>query len=302
MKQKTIFTITLIIFYQFGFGQSEMIQSEIEKVKLEWKLEEGDTIMYKTVMQNVENEIDGNSPFQKLIEDSEFVEKLQKQMDNTNLITFLTNSKSFEEVIEIELIGREIKKTNSTNDDEMDFMSSMMKGTLLRGAVKKSGEVFSFWLKRAQLNLVSMFFELPGKPISIGEIWELKNLSLIGNDQNFKCEEAERTNQVKLVELLKTDTETIAVLKYTIREYVSGTFGMNNPFEIFASKNEDADQFSNELTKTRPVIIDYSFNATAKFSITKGKWVSFNGIVSTKSLGFMGNNSSKQNYALEEIK
>lgn len=288
-------------FYQISIGQSVLDQSVKEKVKLEWKLEEGDTIMYKTVMQNIEVENDENSPFLKLIEDTELVDKLQKQMNNTNLITYLTNSQNFEKVIDIELIGKEIQKSKPNNDEEVNFISSMMKGTLLRGTIKKSGEVHSFWLKRAQLNLVSIFFELPGKPVSIGDTWELRNLALISNDQNFICKEAERTNQVELVEILTTESDTVAVLNYTIREYVSGTFRMKNPFENITSKNEDADQFANELTKTSAVSIDYSFNGTAKFSITKGKWLSYNGIVSAKSLGIMGNNSTKQNYALKEI-
>lgn len=289
-----IMILLLIISIRFGFGQSS------EKVNLHWKLQAGDTIAYKTLMHNSKVETDGNSPFQKLIEDSEFADKLKKQMDNTNLVTYLTNSKHFNDVIEIEMIGEEIEKVKS-NDDEFDFMSSMMKGTLLRGSILKSGEIHSFWLKRAQLNLISLFFELPGKPVSIGDTWKLKNIALIGNDQNFKCHEADRSNQIELKDIKITESDSVAILSYSIREYVSGEFEAKNPFGQFPmGKNNEADEFVDELTKKRTVTIDYSFNATAGFSINEGKWLSFNGVISATSLGFMGNNSTVQNYALEE--
>jgi len=251
--------LLLIISIRFGFGQSS------EKVNLHWKLQAGDTIAYKTLMHNSKVETDGNSPFQKLIEDSEFADKLKKQMDNTNLVTYLTNSKHFNDVIEIEMIGEEIEK------------------------------------ERAQLNLISLFFELPGKPVSIGDTWKLKNIALIGNDQNFKCHEADRSNQIELKDIKITESDSVAILSYSIREYVSGEFEAKNPFGQFPmGKNNEADEFVDELTKKRTVTIDYSFNATAGFSINEGKWLSFNGVISATSLGFMGNNSTVQNYALEE--
>ncbi len=295
-------TILLLHIVQFVLGQSTNNRDSDEKINLNWKLDKGDTIFYKTLMHNVKTEIDGHSPFQELIKNTEFAEMLKKQIENTNLITYLTNSENFENVIDIELVGKHKEKSNPTDDVEIDFMNAFMQGTLVRGAIKKSGEVYSFWLNRAQLNLISMFFELPGQPISVGDTWQLNNLSLIGNDQNFKCEEAERTNRVELIELLTTETDTIAILDYKIREYVKGTFSMNNPFGSISNKDNEATEYVNELTKARSITIDYSFSATAKFSITKGRWTSLNGVLSAKSTGIMGNTSTTQNYALEEIK
>lgn len=290
---------------QICIGQvmTDSITNKAVAINLQWKLEKGDTIAYKTLMENSKTEIESTTTFQKILNDSKFANQLKEQMENTNLVTYLTNSNNFEDVIEIEMIGEEIDKRKSKKRDRDKFMNSMLRGTLLRGSVYKSGEIHSFWLKKAQFNLIAMLFELPTKTISEGETWEHKNIMFISNDQNFICEEAKKTNQVKLQEIKYLDSDTIAVLEYDIREYVKGEFGMNNQFSDFtAGKNDEADEFFNELTKQRTVIVDYAYRATAEFSLREGKWVSFKGIISSSSIGLMGNSSTVQNIALEEIK
>jgi hypothetical protein len=134
----------------------------------------------------------------------------------------------------------------------------------------------AFYVQSNQKNLIALYFQLPDKLIRIGDSWTL-NTSLISMDQNFECDSSFKKNQVTLVDLIKKGNETVAVIKYDILEFASGVF--INPF------------FGNSRTKT---VIKFEYNATAEFSLDKGKWLSYNGTQSVLSTGMMTSNTTKK--------
>jgi len=107
-----------------------------------------------------------------------------------------------------------------------------------------------------------MYFELPNRPVKIGDTWSL-NVSYLQFDQSFVCKLADRTNNVELIDVLKDKNDTIVIIKYDISESASGY--MKNPM-------------TNEKIET---------------SLS----MSFNGILETTQKGMMSG-SSKQKLAL----
>lgn len=181
------------------------------------------------------------------------------------------------------------EEKNKKDDDEVDgmnkMMNSMMKGTILRGSVYKNGSLHSFWMKSNQKNLLSLFFELPNKTVSIGDSWTLKNVNFIGNDQNFICRKAKKKNLITLIDIKEKDGETVAVINYDILEFVSGDF--NSP------------SFFGNGGGNKPTEMKFIYKAQAEFSIDKGKWISYNGIMSLEASGVM-TSVQKQKFALIE--
>jgi hypothetical protein len=271
-------------------------------IELNWKLSENDSISYKTVMTEIGESsfgMDLGELFDKITDSTktdkdqfgkDFFNKLKDHYNSTNLLTILSNSVDFKDVITIEMVLEE--KANKKEDVEEDeanqmkkIMNSMTKGTMLRGSIYKNGALHSFWMKSSQKNLLSLFFELPEKPINKGDTWTLDNVNFIGNDQNFICRTAEKKNLITLIDIKEVEGETIAVIDYDILEYVSGDF--NSP-AFFGNEG------GNKATTMK-----FIYKAQAEFSVDKGKWVSYNGIMSLNASGFM-NSVQKKKFALIE--
>lgn len=273
-------------------------------IVLHWKLSQNDTLRYKTVM----NEI-GESSFQlnfgKLFDTltkstgsndkstgKDFFNKLQHQFNDTQLTSMLTRSQDFKNVIDIAMVVDSDEKEDEISledDDEVakiqKMMNSMMKGTMLRGSIHTDGSLHSFWMKSNQKNLLSLFFELPNTPISKGDTWTLDNVNLISNDQNFICREAKKKNTITLTDIKEINGEIIAVIDYDVLEYVSGDF--NAPTLLGTDSG----------TKTT---MEFVYKAQAEFSIDKGKWISYNGILSLDASGVMESKQRKKFSLIEQ--
>ncbi|MES1220680.1 MAG: hypothetical protein ABUT20_34590 [Bacteroidota bacterium] len=155
------------------------------------------------------------------------------------------------------------------------MMMKLNGNVMLRGAVNEGGSIQSFYVKNDQKNLISMFFELPNRQISVGDKWTLA-INFISMDQNFTCDSSFKKNAVTLIDLKQTGGQTIAVLKYDIEEFVLGDF--NSPMTGGSKKT------------TMKMI----FNAIAEFSIEKGRWVNYDGILSLKATGVMTSATTKK--------
>ncbi len=134
-------------------------------------------------------------------------------------------------------------------------------------------------MNNEQRNLISLFFELPNKNIKVGDTWGL-DVHLISLDQHFKCDTSFRKDQVKLIEIKNQKKDTIAVIKYDITEYVSGFINMPSFFGG-----------GNKSTKT---ISKITYDAIAEFSLGKGRWINYYGIMSISTTGLLNINTKKK--------
>lgn len=288
MKQKL--TILFAFFTLTVFGQKS------ETVELKWKIGKNEKLNYYTVMSNIDEssfEMDFGGLFKALSDSTDsglnkskdLFKKINKTFENQDFITTLTNKNNG--VIDIvmmtkpkEVGEKENNTTDENNEDEiLKMMQSMTQGVMLRGSVYETGGIHSFWVKSDQKNLIALFFELPTQPVKVGDKWSL-DINLIANDQNFDCDSSFKINEVTLVDIKKIKGEKIAVLKYNIVEYVKGNF--NTP-SFFGSEGGQ-----------KETMMKFSHQGIAEFSVDKGRWVNYDGIMSLEATGVMtANNKTK---------
>lgn len=89
-------------------------------------------------------------------------------------------------------------------------------------------------------------------------------------DQNFVCDSLSKENSVFIKEIIQTDSDKIAIIKYNIDEYVIGDFN-NSIGGLLGMKNDEN------------ISMRISHSATGHFSITNGKWISYHGIMEIES-------------------
>lgn len=291
--------ITLKLFLFVCLSSIAFSQND-QKLALSWKLDKDDTILYRTVMQDIDTSAfkfdfgEMGELFNAVADDSlmremdNFFEKVSESIQKKDYVTRLYADRdavniemsTVEEGEEYDL--EKLKKAENKEDIDVErIMSSLMDGVVLRGSVYQSGAIKSFWLKSRQKNLIAVLFELPQGKVEIGDTWELE-VNFIANDHNFLCDSSYHKNEVTLIDVKVEEGDTIAVLKYDIQEFVSGDF--KSPFS--------------DVPKATTMLMTHE--AIGKFSVSKGRWVAYNGIMSLISSGVMTSNS-RQNFSLIPI-
>jgi hypothetical protein len=290
MKQGLIILFTIISLTAFG--------QKKKKISLQWKIDKSEKLNYITVMNDIDSssiEMDFDGLFKSLSdstskglkESKNFFKKFNDAFKNQDFVTTLTNKGNG--IIDIVMTMKPQSKEsinkieNDTSDNKekeiLKMMQSMTQGVILRGSVYEKGGIHSFWVNNAQKNLIALFFELPKKPVKVGDKWSI-DVNLITNDQNFICNTSYKINEVTLAEVKKIDNQTIAVLKYNIVEYVKGNF--NTP------------AFWGNEGEKKETMMKFIHQGIGEFSVNKGRWISYDGIMSLEATGFMtANNKTK---------
>jgi len=276
-----------LLTFVLGFLTVSTFGQTTQTIDLKWKIGEQEKVNYFTVMRDIDTskvEMNFGSLFKSfsdstgkgLTETKDLFKELNQAMQDIDYVTTLTNKGNG--VIDIVMTTRpkekakEIPKdtTGSKVGDMLKMMQAMNQGIMLRGSVYANGGIHSFWVKNSQKNLIALFFELPTKPVKIGDRWKL-DINLISNDQNFSCDSAYKINEVTLTDIKIIQGETIAVIKYNIVEYVHGSF--DSPLFMGGGK--------------QPTMMQFSHQAIADFSVDKGRWISYDGIMSLDATGVM---------------
>lgn len=278
-------TVFLISLTCSAFSQSNA------PVFLKWKLRPGETITYKTIMQEVDtaNRKDFSmSGFGKLMGDSvnadmqKVFKQLSEQTRNmSNFITYL--KETHKNIVDIEMYdNNKIKDTGTDTGkmaDEMKGLREIMLknsgGITLRGAVYEDGKIQSFYTKNDQKNLLATLFELPGKPVKVGDTWS-PDVHFLSMDENFVADSAFKKNVVTVANIGIISGEHIVTMNYDIEEYVAGDF--KSPFEQGPVK----------------MTMKMTHKAVANFSIETGRWINYEGVMSLSSTGLMGTQTTKK--------
>jgi len=267
-------------------------------VDLKWKIDKNEKLSYLTVMSEIDTasvEINFDDFFKSLSdstidglkESKSFFKKMNEAFKNTDYLITLSAEK--EGIVDIVMSTKPKETENDSiesNEEELlKIMKPLTDGIMLRGSVYESGEIHSFWIKSNQKNLIALFFELPTKPVKIGDKWPL-DINLIANDQNFECDSSFKLNQVTLMDIKKVKGEKIAVLKYNIEEYVMGVF--NSP-TFFGNNGGE-----------KETMMKFTHQGIAEFSVDKGRWISYDGIMSLEATGIMTANTKTKFTLIKE--
>lgn len=158
------------------------------------------------------------------------------------------------------------------------FSAVLNNKIVLRGCIAKNGTIVSNYYKTSQMNLIATLFELPGRPVKVGEVWQA-HVKLMEMDQNFVADSVAETNKVYIEKIEEVDGNSIAVIKYDVSSFVSGDF--NNPMAGMMGMKEDG-----------KIFMRISHAATARFNITTGRLESYEGLMTNESdAGFLGGKS-----------
>lgn len=279
---RPFFTFTLIIMNLSAFSQSAD-----SSFFLRWKLQPGMVLSYKTEMKIIKDtSSDMSKYFDRVFKNfdlakrdtvdkqrdvNSFMTQMRRQMDESpSYITTLTRKGPVINV-EIDIEGNDSSRIKfDTSALKRNFFRSAMfmlsGGVMLRGTINEDGSLNSFYVNNEQRNLLGLFFDLPGKPVKVGDSWSL-DVHLISETQNFICDSSSRKNSVKVTGIEYKNGQHIVTVKYDIREYASGF--SKTPFA------------GNPLKETH---ID-SYQGIARFSIEKGFWIYYDCQLSTDVSG-----------------
>jgi hypothetical protein len=154
------------------------------------------------------------------------------------------------------------------------------RNVILRGKLNPEGEILSFYYNQNKKNLISLFFELPKKPVKIGDEWNI-DVNIISMDQHFKADSLFKENKVILKNIVKRNGENIAIIEYDLTEYVSGS--LDNK-KIDNSKNGE---------RTEKPYMKASHKITGEFNIDKGIWMGYDGYREIESnISIWGSNNN----------
>lgn len=258
-----------------------------ETVDLKWKI--NDTLTYNTVMRNVvlersKEQTENDSISEKM---NNMFKVVQEQLYHLKYETKLFPDKNRN--VDIAMMLKKDKA--DTTETMFSGLAKMNGNVVLRGKVSPDGELLSFYYKEDQKNLISILFELPSKPVAIGDEWDLK-VNMVSMDQNFIADTLYKKNVVRLKALKKINGNKIAVIEYDIEEYVSGDFG-NGMMTMFSKDKTLKKRF-----------MKMSHKATAEFDIEKGYWILYDGIMDIETnfslMGLGGNKRTEFKLSLEE--
>ncbi len=246
-------------------------------VLLRWRVPPDSALAFRTTMRNADPTESADSA----------TVSLMPRVDRAELTTILRPRPDGE--TDVDLIQGDVAFAESSAADgdstaAMFRMLRQMQGALggvqLRARISASGAVTSFWLPQEQKNLVSLFFELPTDSVAVGDEWSLDGVSLLFLRGPFRVDESSRTNTVRLVALEGTPEAPVAMLAYSLREHVAGSFGF----------------------------MEFGFTGRGAFDVAAGTWQHFAGKMQTSSRVQMGGASmgdgrpSVQDVALEPVR
>jgi hypothetical protein len=279
---KYLFSGVLIFTGLLAFSQSN------EAVILRWKLKPGEVITYKTIMQQTDStapSVKFNGGIWKDTAMNNNLKKtltqLNKAMQGDSLKTYLKlNNK---DLITVEMHMSAPKQavysdTIFSGNDMHKFMALMNKmnaGIMLSGTIHEDGSIASFYTNSSQKNIIEMLFKLPEKAVKVGDTWPL-DINYISMDQNFVCDSSYKKNEVIVVAYINKDGDKIVTLKYNILEYVHGSF--STPFD-------------NKPVQTS---MEMGYLGTANFSVEKGRWLNYEGIMKVISTGIVSVEENKR--------
>lgn len=260
---------------------------------LKWKLKPNEVLSYKAVMDEIDTvnhkdfSMEGMGKLIGVDSNNVKFEKIMRQLNkevahSNNMVVYLKENKR--NIIDIEMFAKMdsdkkmMKDTGTLGNVEKGMramMNKMMDGVMLRGAIYEDGTIASFYTKNDQKNLIAFLFELPGKEIKMGDTWSI-SVNFLSMDQNFVCDSSYKKNNVRVINIEKKNSDNIITLQYDLVEYIHGSF--NSPFN----------------KQSVPTTMKMTYKGMADFSIEKGRWVNYNGILSMSASGIMTSQTTKR--------
>lgn len=258
-----------------------------EKVTLSWNIPDSN-LFYQTDLSPKEPgkdfiEFDFDNVFKEKGKTEEIRKKISslKFPDDLNMVTIMENlpngnikaTSFFQNWDFPSIVGRE----KAEGDENLIKIKKLMNTVpQLEGEIDKKGRVKSFYLQQSQKNIFALLFELPAKPVQVGDTWEI-NMYCIEMGGGFTADSAERLNRVELKEITTgEDGVKIAKVDYMLAEKITG-------------------KMTNLSTMERdPIEMTCSYLGKHEFNVDKGYWRGVTGEMTITSKGVMPSNMNQR--------
>jgi len=235
-----------------------------DKFNIRWKVPSEDVLIYKIQMETIDSlssvseedmgalvkmvaKMYGDS-IEVPINSEDIYQGLVSTINSLSYFSILRQGADNE--LKIDFITRMNKMY--AKEKYMDIFNKFIKKAVFKGSLSKNGELFREDGSEVFDPKINILFELPEKPVSVGDTWAL----------NIKFNEKEKTkenvkdtlNQVKFAELLIEDGDSVAVMEYR----------MQGPENVGRA---------------------LSYVGKGKFNLNKGKWTAYTGVLTQKISG-----------------
>ncbi len=239
-------------------------QDKPERYNLKWNIPEKDVVIYNIQMKTIDSlsSVDEKG-MQTLIEsvskiygDSIKVElssaSLHKGlMQQLNMLSYFAIVRSDKkDNLKIDFITRQTKQYEPIK--YIDIFNKFIKKAFFKGVLSTDGLLYTNEGAEVWDPKINILFQLPNNPIEIGESWAL---NIIPEWQKNKLD-SNTVNKVTLTNIIVENGDSIAIIKYDLKNSESSGKTMG-------------------------------FQGNAKFNMTKGKWIRYDGYLSQKTIGML---------------
>jgi len=188
-------------YFSHGFKEPAFA-AENKQVLLRWKVPGGRAIGFKTSM--APNRVDEQFlkfNYKDLQKGTKVASGLFNELAKLRLpakYPMVTIVKpDLEKNFDVEIIQYEEQPATKPGTKPEDSKSKPKVELQLSGKISNSGKIITFYMQPRQKNILALFFQLPEKPVKVGDTWPVKT-NFISIGAGFICEEAEKSNRVAI--------------------------------------------------------------------------------------------------------
>ncbi len=239
-------------------------KKEPKKYNLKWNMPSKDLVIYNiqtTTIDSLSNV--SEKAMQALVEtvSNIYGESVKLDINSANLYEGLIkqlNMLSYFAIVrldddknlKVDFITRQTKQYEPIK--YVETFNKFIRKAFFKGVLRKDGVLLTSEGEDAWDPKINILFQLPEKPVAVGESWPLNIVpgwQQTDNDSTI-------INKVTLTNISVDSGDSIATLQY-------------------------------ELQNREPSGKTMGFHGNAKFNISKGKWIAYNGILSQKNVGML---------------
>jgi hypothetical protein len=237
-----------------------------EQYQLKWKLPEGDVLIYKIQMETIDSLSSVTEDNMRVLVDmvakmygdsvnvpvtsKDLYQGLVRQLNMLNYLAVLRQGQAKD--IKIDFITRQVKEYEQIR--YLDIYNKFIRKAFFKGMLTSNGKLLSEDGGDVFDPKINILFELPEKPVEIGDSWSLNIRP--PKHAISKSQIDSIRNKVTFSDMIVENGDSIAVLNYQL---------------------QSPDKSGNVIR----------FAGKVKFSITQGKWMEYTGVLSQKTSGLL---------------
>jgi len=255
-----------------------------QRVQLRWKVPQGTPVGYEFIAQQVEPGTDTLRLDISVLKKSQLTPRQRQSVyqlqipSETAMAAVLSAKPSGDLDAKVVLTRMTMPKKKKRPSKEDRELAKALEKNLWTVKVRANMTDWGFVttdLKREQRNLVAIMFELPSKPVAVGDVWT-HSADLVRMGTGWEGQ-SESINRVELTALERdAQGHTVAVIDFTLAELQEGRFS------------------DVRMPKPIPASMEMSFVGRGEFLVDQGRWKRLAGRMTTRASGPMVTDMEQQ--------